>query len=99
MKLWPTAPLGAVGLLYRIVLNLKDYFLSLTAMGRTPLVIFVLLVSPAPPAIVSAHSQIGLSRGYGSDSGHPPFTSIDSYKLHSTHISGRLTKPYPRGLH
>ena len=44
--------------------------------------------------------KIHNSRGYGSDSGHTPFTSLDSRIVQSIgpYATGRLTKPYPGGL-
>ena len=44
--------------------------------------------------------KISVSRGYGSDSGHTPFTSLDSrISLYSgKYTTGRLTIPYPGGL-
>ena len=44
--------------------------------------------------------KISVSRGYGSDSGLTPFTSLDSrISLYSgKHTTGRLTIPYPGGL-
>ena len=42
-----------------------------------------------------------LSRGYGSDSEHTPFTSLDSCttcNCQGRHTTGRLTNPYPGGL-
>jgi hypothetical protein len=52
---------------------------------------------PAPIVRGSAPSKILFSRGYGADSGHTPFTSLDSHTSfhYRVYPYGRLTKPYP----
>jgi len=47
------------------------------------------------------HPKILISRGYGSDSGRTPFTSLDSCTCRccqGRYTTGRLTNPYPEGL-
>jgi len=58
--------------------SLSSSMLSETPECRKTLVNNALSLLPAPRCTGSAHSQSSPSRGYGSDSGHTPFTSLDS---------------------